>query len=186
MKTARTMRMSALEDRSGCTRDTIHFYLRSGLLHPPRKTGATAALYDATHVDRLARIRALRDAGVPLDRIAGLLDALAEAPLASLHAVGLVIAHAGDASAAGDPSGALDAELLVAFREALARVEPELEVVSRRIAAAVADTFDPRLPDRSARLLETLRSAITARMQGALGHEVTRAMVVRATGRKRK
>lgn len=39
---------------------TIHYYVRIGLLHVPRKIGLGLYLYDEDHLDRLRKIRALR------------------------------------------------------------------------------------------------------------------------------
>ncbi len=54
------MRMRELEEKSGMSRTAIHHYLREGLLPPPDKTAANAALYSETHVERLRQIRELR------------------------------------------------------------------------------------------------------------------------------
>src|SRR5690349_21004909 len=55
------MRMAELSARSGVARETIHFYLREGLLPRPRKGGRTVAYYDEAHLDRLRLIRRLRE-----------------------------------------------------------------------------------------------------------------------------
>lgn len=68
------MKIGALEEATGVSRDTIHFYVRSGLLHRPVKTGATVAYYDSTHLERLRCIRALRARGLPLPVVRRLLD----------------------------------------------------------------------------------------------------------------
>jgi AcrR family transcriptional regulator len=61
------MRIKDLEEKSGVPRTSIHFYLRQGLLHPPRKTGRTMAYYDDSHVRRLKEITRLKQgARVPL------------------------------------------------------------------------------------------------------------------------
>jgi DNA-binding transcriptional MerR regulator len=67
------MRIGAVEERTGLTRDTIHFYVREGLVHPPVKTGATVAWFDASHVQRLRAIKALRRSGVPVATVRRLL-----------------------------------------------------------------------------------------------------------------
>jgi AcrR family transcriptional regulator len=54
------MRIKELEEKSGVPRTSIHFYLRQGLLHPPRKTGRTMAYYDDSHVQRLKEISRLK------------------------------------------------------------------------------------------------------------------------------
>lgn len=54
------MRIKELVERSGVPRTTIHFYLRQGLLHPPRKTGRTMAYYDDSHLQRLKEIENIK------------------------------------------------------------------------------------------------------------------------------
>lgn len=61
MTKGRRVRMAELERLSGVPRETIHFYLRSGLLPPPDKTGKTQATYDERHLERLRLIRRLRE-----------------------------------------------------------------------------------------------------------------------------
>ncbi|MBC7074920.1 MAG: MerR family transcriptional regulator [Syntrophomonadaceae bacterium] len=63
------LRISDLEKITGLNRSTIHFYLREGLLSPPRRTGKTMAYYDSDHVAELQRIRELREKGYPLSII---------------------------------------------------------------------------------------------------------------------
>jgi DNA-binding transcriptional MerR regulator len=53
--------MAELARRSGVTRETIHFYLREGLLPRPEKGGRTVAYYGEEHLDRLRLIRRLRE-----------------------------------------------------------------------------------------------------------------------------
>ncbi len=53
--------MAELARRSGVTRETIHFYLREGLLPRPEKGGRTVAYYGEAHLERLQLIRRLRD-----------------------------------------------------------------------------------------------------------------------------
>lgn len=55
------MRMAELASRSGVPRETIHFYLREGLLPRPRKAGRTVAYYDEGHLERLRLVRRLRE-----------------------------------------------------------------------------------------------------------------------------
>src|SRR5262245_66427053 len=74
------MRMAELAMRSGVPRQTIHFYLREGLLPRPRKAGRTVAFYDDAHLDRLSMIRRLREEKyLPLAVIRRLFDAPAAA-----------------------------------------------------------------------------------------------------------
>lgn len=65
----RPLRISDLEKLSGIGRSAIHYYLREGLLTPPRRTGKTMAYYDAGHIEELRRIRELQEEGYPLAMI---------------------------------------------------------------------------------------------------------------------
>jgi DNA-binding transcriptional MerR regulator len=58
---AKGMRMAELAARSGVARETIHFYLREGLLPRPAKGGRTVAYYGEPHLERLLLIRRLRE-----------------------------------------------------------------------------------------------------------------------------
>jgi DNA-binding transcriptional MerR regulator len=57
------MRMSDLSRASGVPVPTIKYYLREGLLHEGRRTSATQARYDDSHLRRLAVVRALTGPG---------------------------------------------------------------------------------------------------------------------------
>ena len=54
------MRIAELSRRSGTSKETIHFYLREGLLRKPKKTSRNMAYYDETHVEQLKLIKRLR------------------------------------------------------------------------------------------------------------------------------
>jgi DNA-binding transcriptional MerR regulator len=58
---SRGMRMAELAARSGVARETIHFYLREGLLPRPEKGGRTVAYYGEEHLERIRLIRRLRE-----------------------------------------------------------------------------------------------------------------------------
>lgn len=61
------MRMAELSRRSGVPTATIKYYLRERLLPPGETTAPNQAEYDQEHLDRLALIRALREAaGLPI------------------------------------------------------------------------------------------------------------------------
>lgn len=68
-ETERPLRISDLERISGIGRSTIHYYLREGLLPPPKKTGKTMAYYDVGHVRQLKEIKKLQDEGYPISYI---------------------------------------------------------------------------------------------------------------------
>src|SRR5215468_5002710 len=71
---AKRMRIGELAERTGISRETIHFYLREGLLPRPRKAGRNMAFYEDTHVERLLLIKRLQNEKfLPLARIKDLL-----------------------------------------------------------------------------------------------------------------
>jgi AcrR family transcriptional regulator len=55
------IKMADLAQLSGVSKSAIHLYLNMGLLHPARKLGLNLSVYDWTHLDRLKRIRDLRE-----------------------------------------------------------------------------------------------------------------------------
>jgi DNA-binding transcriptional MerR regulator len=55
------MRIGELVRRTGVPKETIHFYLREGLIRKPRRSGTHVADYNAAHVDRILLIKELRD-----------------------------------------------------------------------------------------------------------------------------
>ena len=64
------MRMAELSRRSGVPTGTIKYYLREGLVPPGEATAPNQAEYCQQHLDRLALIRALREAaGLPIATI---------------------------------------------------------------------------------------------------------------------
>ncbi|MFC4605169.1 MerR family transcriptional regulator [Rhodococcus kronopolitis] len=63
------MRVSELVERSGLPLATIKYYLREGILMPGEPTSATQSSYGPQHLRRLALIKALAGAGLPIPRI---------------------------------------------------------------------------------------------------------------------
>lgn len=55
------MRIKDLISQTGVSRETIHYYLREGLLPPSRKTKANQAVYGQEHVERLQLIKDLQE-----------------------------------------------------------------------------------------------------------------------------
>lgn len=83
------MRVSQLAAESGIPVATIKYYLREGLLHEGRRTAATQADYDGSHVDRLRLVRALVAAGgVSIAEARRLLDTLSHPPEAAHDLLG--------------------------------------------------------------------------------------------------
>ncbi len=76
------MRMAELSRLSGVSRETIHYYLREGLLPAAEKSGKTVSYYDDSHLERLRLIRHLRDEKyLPVAVIRSILRAGLEASL---------------------------------------------------------------------------------------------------------
>lgn len=55
------MKISELTKRTGVSKETIHHYIREGLLRKPRKTGKKAADYGDVYVRQIRLIKELRD-----------------------------------------------------------------------------------------------------------------------------
>lgn len=55
------MKISELVKRTGVPKETIHFYIREGLLRKPRKSGVNSAEYNERYVNRIQLIKDLRD-----------------------------------------------------------------------------------------------------------------------------
>jgi DNA-binding transcriptional MerR regulator len=55
------MKISQLVKRTGVPKETIHFYIREGLLRKPRKSVVNAAEYNESYVDQIRLIKDLRD-----------------------------------------------------------------------------------------------------------------------------
>jgi len=66
VKDSRNIPMRVLEEKSGFPRTMINFYIREGLLPAPEKSAKNMAYYDEKFLEKLALIRKLKDAGVPL------------------------------------------------------------------------------------------------------------------------
>jgi DNA-binding transcriptional MerR regulator len=55
------MKISELVKRTGVPKETIHFYIREGLLRKPRKSGVNTADYNENYVEQIQLIKDLRD-----------------------------------------------------------------------------------------------------------------------------
>lgn len=73
------MTVTELARLCGLSRTAVLYYESEGLLPPPPRTSGNYRRYGEPHRERLARIRAYREAGLTLDDIRGLLDAKAAA-----------------------------------------------------------------------------------------------------------
>jgi AcrR family transcriptional regulator len=65
-KKEKLYKIAEVERLSGLPRRTIHFYIQTGLLHPPLKTGKTMAYYDDQHLQKLKLIQKEKSTGSPL------------------------------------------------------------------------------------------------------------------------
>ncbi|MBU1277268.1 MAG: MerR family transcriptional regulator [Proteobacteria bacterium] len=64
------MKISELAKRTELPKQTIHYYIRAGLLPKPRKLGSNSADYDESYVDRIRLIKELQnDFFLPLPTI---------------------------------------------------------------------------------------------------------------------
>ena len=55
------MKISQLVKRTGVPKETIHFYIREGILRKPRKSSVNTAEYNESYVDQIKLIKDLRD-----------------------------------------------------------------------------------------------------------------------------
>ncbi|MBN2282773.1 MAG: MerR family transcriptional regulator [Deltaproteobacteria bacterium] len=74
MNNQRLYRIGELERLSGVPRRTILFYVESGLLHPPVKTGKTMAYYDEAHHQKLLFIKNGKKKKIPLVAIRQMIE----------------------------------------------------------------------------------------------------------------
>jgi DNA-binding transcriptional MerR regulator len=73
------MKMKELEARTGVGRETIRYYIREGLLDEPERPKRNVAVYDESHVRRIALIKRLQhERFLPLAKIKDLLEDGAE------------------------------------------------------------------------------------------------------------
>ena len=55
------MKIGELVKQTGVPKETIHFYIREGLLRKPRKSGVNSAEYHSGYIDQIQLIKGLRD-----------------------------------------------------------------------------------------------------------------------------
>ncbi|MBT4943628.1 MAG: MerR family transcriptional regulator [Chloroflexi bacterium] len=78
-----TLAVGELSNRTGVTTATINYYVRIGVLPPPRKTSPTRALYPADFENRINKIKELQAAGLNLNGIKQVVNGDPTSPLAS-------------------------------------------------------------------------------------------------------
>jgi len=73
------IRIRELEQRTGVSRQTIHYYLREGLLQPPVEKNKNSAWYDERHISRLLLIKDLKENKfLPLKAVRAIIEGEAE------------------------------------------------------------------------------------------------------------
>lgn len=55
------MKISELAKKTGVPKETIHYYLREGLIPKPKKLGKNVADYNGTHVEQIRLIKQIQD-----------------------------------------------------------------------------------------------------------------------------
>jgi DNA-binding transcriptional MerR regulator len=78
-----TLAVGELSRRTGVTTATINYYVRIGVLPPPRKTSRTRALYPAHFEGLIEKIKELQAAGLNLKGIKQIVNGDPSSPLAS-------------------------------------------------------------------------------------------------------
>jgi len=78
-----TLSVGELSRRTGVTTATINYYVRIGVLPPPRKTSKTRALYPAHFEQMIIKIKELQAAGLNLKGIKQVVNGDPTSPLAS-------------------------------------------------------------------------------------------------------
>ncbi|WP_329792087.1 MerR family transcriptional regulator [Lentzea sp. DG1S-22] len=121
------LRIAGLSGLTQVSIPTIKFYLRSGLLHPGRRTGPNQMRYDESHVRRLRVVRALVDrGGLPVAAVAELVG-------------GSVDVRVPDVLTAISRTGAPDATTPGSLGEARAKWRDRVDEVLAKDGREVAD-----------------------------------------------
>ncbi|MCB9763808.1 MAG: MerR family transcriptional regulator [Alphaproteobacteria bacterium] len=153
-----TWRIGALAEATGLTVRTLHHYEHLGLLSPGRTDG-NHRLYDADDVQRLYRVRALRELGLSLEEVRETLEQgsadLGAVLRAHLARTERELARLTDlrgrlAQVCGQADGPVDAQALLATIEAMSllthhaarrraagRSPPDMEGAWRRLGEAL-------------------------------------------------
>lgn len=158
------MKLKELCEVSGCRVPTVKYYLREGLLHPGAHVNAREADYDASHVERLRLLRALREVGnLSIAAVGNVIDAI-EGPSLDVHEVLGSAVHALGPAPVETTAGyaAERAEVLAYLDELGWIVAPEAPAVDllASILARVRDFWgqgaDVHVFDRYARAIDGL------------------------------
>lgn len=133
------MLMSELVTRTGVPVPTVKYYLREGVLMPGRATSATRAVYDQSHVRRIALIKALSELGLSMARIKTIVELIDEPGRSLLEALGAataVLSPAVETAAGGGCSRAQAA--LTSLGWAVPGDYPAVAQLEQALAAAEA------------------------------------------------
>ena len=103
-----TISVGELSRRTGITTATINYYVRIGVLPPPRKTSKTRALYPANFENLISRIKQLQSAGLNLAGIKQVVNSDPGSPLAAVMASDQAAASPQPALAASGPISVAD------------------------------------------------------------------------------
>lgn len=181
------LRIGAVEERTGLTRDAIHHYVREGLVPPPEKTSATVAWFERRHVARLRSIRVLRDEGLPLAAVKRLLEdpAIAAMSCAQLRALARSLVAVGvrevpRASVCNEGGRALAAALRVADRvDENPALADALSALASSLSTAMLLVLErevmPSLRSMARACVEeqqTLDETVTARVAATVGEHM--------------
>ena len=55
------MKISELVKKTGVTKETIHYYIREGVLRKPKKAGKNSADYNQKYIDQIILVKSLRE-----------------------------------------------------------------------------------------------------------------------------
>lgn len=173
------LRIGAVELQTGFTRDTIHHYVREGLLHPPEKVSATVAWFDRSHVTRLLSIRALRSASLPLPAVKRLLEdrSISSLPAGALEALGRSLAAVGlkevpRAAVCDEPGRALADRLRLSDR---LEEDPALAQALSMLAASLSSAALDVLCEQVAPALRTMAAVESAAEVARTDEQLARA-----------
>ena len=103
-----TISVGELSRRTGITTATINYYVRIGVLPPPRKTSKTRALYPENFENLISRIKQLQSAGLNLAGIKQVVNSDPGSPLAAVMASDQAAASPQPALAASGPISVAD------------------------------------------------------------------------------
>jgi DNA-binding transcriptional MerR regulator len=161
----RHWRIGELAEATGLTVRTLHHYEHIGLLSPAARTEGHQRLYDEHDVQRLYRIRALRDLGLSLADIGHMLDreggSLADILRAHRTQVDAELERLGRLRALLDRACA-QADRIVEPDDVLAAIEA-MSRVFRRIDARTAEDREPEDTEAGWRALgDELRACMEA------------------------